>query len=79
MEDNISKRISDLFKPALKKIEKQSNCQHNWKDKSGSSNFRCRKCGYLVDDKKLDKLIHTMKLVQRGATPEFIKEYNKYI
>jgi rubrerythrin len=79
MEDKIAKRISDLFKPALKKIEKQSKCQHIWKDKNGSANFRCKKCGYAVSDLKLDKLIHEMKLIEKGVTPEFIKKYKKYI
>lgn len=79
MEDKIAKRISDLFKPTLKRIEKQTNCQHIWKDKNGGSCFICKKCGYAVSDMKLDKLINKMKLIEKGATPEFIKQYNKYI
>lgn len=79
MEDKIAKRISDLFKPTLKKIEKQTNCQHVWKDKNGGACYLCKKCGYAVSDITLDKLIHEMKLIEKGATPEFIKTYKKYI
>ena len=74
MEDKIKKRIIELFSPTIKKIEKQSNCEHNWKDKDGAAYFRCKKCGFLADDRKLDKFIFTMKLMKKGMTPEMIEQ-----
>lgn len=79
MKNEIKKRIVKLFEPYLKKIEKQSNCNHIWKDKDGAAYFRCKKCGYLADDKQLDKLIFTQKLIEKGMTPDMIKQYKDYI
>ena len=55
MEDKIKQRIVELFKPTLEIIERQSNCEHNWPHKEGSAYYRCTKCGYLADDRELDK------------------------
>ena len=79
MEDKIKKRIEKLFEPTIKIIEKQSNCEHNWSDKDGAAYFRCKKCGFLAEDKQLDKLIFTLKLVQKGMSAEMIKRYKDYI
>lgn len=79
MENEIKHRIIERFKPALKTIDNQSNCVHNWKDKEGSAYYRCNKCGYLADDRELDKLITIMKLMKKGATPEMIKKFKDYI
>lgn len=79
MEDKIKQRVIKLFKPELERIERQSKCNHIWKDKDGSAYFRCKKCGFLADDKKLDKMIMTMKLINKGMTPEMIKKFKDYI
>lgn len=79
IKEDIKQQIIKLFTPSLKVIEKQSNCEHLWKDKDGAAYFRCKKCGYLADDKKLDKMIFTMKLIEKGITPEMLKKFKKYI
>ena len=79
MEDKIKQRIVELFKPTLEIIERQSNCEHNWPHKDGSSYYRCTKCGYLADDRELDKSITIMKMIKQGATPEMIKKFKDYI
>jgi tRNA(Ile2) C34 agmatinyltransferase TiaS len=79
IEDKIKKRIVKLFQPYLKKIEKQSNCKHQWRDKDGSANFRCKKCGYLAEDSELGRLIFIEKLIQRGMTPDAIKRFKEFI
>jgi rubrerythrin len=79
MEDKIKQRIVELFKPALETIERQSNCEHNWPHKDGSAYYRCTKCGYLADDRDLDKSITIMRMMKQGATPEMIKKFKDYI
>lgn len=79
MENKIKTRIEKLFESTLKTISKQSNCEHNWKDKNGASYYRCKKCGFLAEDKQLDKLIFTSKLLKNGWLLEDIKKYKKYI
>jgi len=79
MEDKIKQRVIELFKPELERIERQSNCNHTWKDKDGSAYFRCKECGFLADDRELDKMIMTMKLLNKGMTPEMIKKFKDYI
>ena len=69
----IKDRIEKLFKPNLKLISQQLNCNHNWDDKVGSSYFKCKKCGYFAEDKQLDKLIFEMKLMEKGADTNTIK------
>jgi len=39
----------------------------------GSAYYKCTKCGYLADDRELDKSIKIMKMMKQGATPEMIK------
>ncbi len=77
IEIQIKERIVNRFKPTLKTNEKQTNCFHKWKDKDGSAYFRCRKCGYLADDQVLDKLIFTMKLIEKGMDLETINKFIK--
>ena len=77
MKEEIKQRVIELFKPTLETIERQSNCDHQWKDKDGAAYFRCKVCGYLADDRKLDKMIFKMKLMEKGMTPEMIKKYFK--
>ncbi len=79
MKEEIKQRVIELFKPALERIKEQSNCDHLWKDKDGSAYFRCEKCGFLAQDKALDRLIFTMKLMDKGLTPEMIKKFKDYI
>lgn len=79
MEDKIKNRITKLFEVTLKIIEVQTNCNHVWKDKNGTANFRCGKCGYLVDDRKLDALITIKKLREKGLTPKIIKNFKKNV
>lgn len=75
IEIQIKERIVNRFKPTVKTIEKQTNCIHKWKDKDGSAYFRCKKCGYLADDQILDKLIFTMKLIEKGMDLETINKF----
>lgn len=79
MENKINGLIVKLFEPTLKKIEEQTNCDHTWPDKNGSAYFRCSNCGYLADNRELDKLIMIQKLIKKGATPEMIKRFKDYI
>ena len=79
MEDKIKNRIIKLFEPTVKTIEKQINCDHKWKDRTGTAGYHCKKCGYFCDDKILNKLISIQKLIQKGITQEWIKKNNKYI
>ena len=79
MKEEIKQRVIELFKPALERIKEQSNCDHLWKDKDGSAYFRCEKCGFLAQDKALDRLIFTMKLMDKSLTPEMIKKFKDYI
>ena len=78
-EDKIKERILKLLQPILKDIEKKINCEHSWNDKNGAANFRCKKCGYLVEDLKLDKLISIKKYTEKGLTKKMIKEFDEYI
>jgi hypothetical protein len=79
MEDKIKDRVIKLFKPLQKTIDNQSNCEHNWKDKDGSAYYRCKKCGYLTEDRELDKLITINKMIKKGLSPKIIKSFKKYI
>ena len=79
VEDKINARVIKLFEPALKTIIKQSACEHVWKEKNGAANYRCKKCGYLADDRTLDKLIFKQKLEERGVTQEQIKQLNNLL
>lgn len=79
MKYEINNLITELFKPSLNKIKEQTNCNHIWLDKNGSAYFRCNNCGYLADNMELDKLITINNLVEKGATPEMIKLFKKYI
>jgi hypothetical protein len=78
-EDKIKERILKLLQPILKDLELKMNCEHIWKDKNGSANFRCKKCGYLVQDLKLDKLISIKKYTEKGLSKKKIKEFDDYI
>ena len=78
-EDKIKQRILKLFEPILKDIELKLNCEHIWNEKNGAANFRCKKCGYLVQDLKLDKLISIQKYTEKGLSKKKIKEFDKYI
>ena len=79
MDDKIKQKVIELFKPELERIERQSNCNHIWKDKDGSAHFRCKNCGFLAEDRELDKMIMEMKLLKKGITPVMIKKFKKYI
>jgi rubrerythrin len=79
MEDKIKERIVELFKPTLKIIEEQSNCKHKWPHKDGTAYYRCSICGYLAEDRELDKLISIDKMIKKGMTPEMIKKFKDYI
>jgi hypothetical protein len=76
--DKIKIRITELFQPTLKRIEEQTECNHNWLDKHGSAYFRCSICGYLAEDRTLDKLIMEQKLLNKGLSPEQVKKYKDF-
>jgi hypothetical protein len=79
MENEIKDRIIKLFKPTLKIIKEQSECDHEWGDKNGAAYYRCSKCGYLAEDRKLDKLITMNDLIQKGMPIEMVEKYKDYI
>lgn len=76
MKTKINKKIKKLFEPTLKIIEKQTICEHFWEDKDGRAYFRCKNCGYLADNRQLDRLIFIQKLLERGMSMKMIKECN---
>lgn len=79
IKDEISDRLKFTFKSTLQIINKQINCNHIWLDKNGSSNYRCKKCKYTVEDKKLDKLISKQKLIEKGVSISKLKKLVKYL
>jgi tRNA(Ile2) C34 agmatinyltransferase TiaS len=77
--NEIKKAILERFQPTLDTIERQSNCDHKWSDKNGAAYYRCRKCGYLADNQKINKLIGVQRLIDKGMPVEDIERYKRYL
>ena len=77
--DSINKRIAERFQPTLDIIQRQTACEHKWHDKHGAAYYRCDICGYLADDKELDRFITIQKMIDKGVSKDDIERLKKYI
>lgn len=77
--DSINKRIVERFQPTLDIIQRQTACEHKWPDKQGVAYYRCSICGYLADDKELDRFITIQKMIDSGLSKDDIERLKKYI
>jgi len=77
--DDINKRIAERFQPTLDIIQRQTACMHKWPHKNGAAYYRCSICGYLADDKELDRFITIQKMIDKGVSKDDIERLKKYI
>lgn len=60
---DIKRRIAERFQPTLDIIQRQTACEHKWPEKHGAAYYRCSICGYLADDRELDRFISIQKMI----------------
>lgn len=76
---DIKKRIAERFQPTLDIIQRQTACEHKWSDKQGAAYYRCSVCGYLADDRELDRFISIQKMIDKGVSKDDIERLKKYL
>lgn len=76
---DIKRRIAERFQPTLDIIQRQTACEHKWPEKHGAAYYRCCMCGYLADDRELDRSISIQKMIDKGVSKDDIERLKKYL